>query len=269
MKELLIATFLVMFSTSLQKESPGDVSPAEIFIANSEVKEGQEVRFKCKVTDVRTQRVYVHVCRSGTTVKTAELEESKNDIMFVFDKVTVKDSGLYTCVYSVEKDAACKMSRTGRNSASLEVYGEILPAKITGTQSSLREVRKTGENSIYVEVHDGGPPNTIILLIVALAFVLGIFIFFRYRDMIALRLCQNPDTSFNSGSETPAAYSLAQWCGGEETLRRMRAGLVLQTYWGNRLGWHGRRAAREKGRNLKTCSLFVLCTDSSVMSMAP
>ncbi|XP_036441222.1 uncharacterized protein LOC118818163 [Colossoma macropomum] len=343
MKELLVATFLIMLSTSLQKESPDDVSPAEVFLANSKVKEGQEVKFKCKVTDVRTQRVYVHLCRKGATMKTAELGESEDDIMFVFDKVTVKDSGVYTCVYSVEKDAACKMNITGRNSVSLDVF-DILPAKITGAQSSLREgedltltcsitghqsctevyvylclngigtstrtvncsidsitttfllnnvkqqhsgnyscvystfnyslneVRTTGENSICVEVHglistDGGLSNAIILLIVALAFVLGMFIFFWCRDIITIRLCQNPDTSaspdsdpyyceitpgahpvdqsdqpgsagqpchtvnvayatvqkrkgkegkttesFNSSSETPAAYSLAQWC---------------------------------------------------------
>ena len=81
------------------------------------------MKFKCKVTDVRTRRVYVHLCRNGATVKTAELEESKDDIMFVFDKVTGNHSGLYTCVYSVEKDAACKTNITGRNSASLDVFG--------------------------------------------------------------------------------------------------------------------------------------------------
>ncbi|XP_037396144.1 uncharacterized protein LOC119263739 isoform X1 [Pygocentrus nattereri] len=334
-------------SASLEvSKGPGDVSPAEIFVANSKVKEGQQVKFKCKVTDVRAQMVYVHLCASGTTVKIAELEQTKNDVMFVFDKVTVKDSGLYTCVYSLEKDAACKMNIIGRNSASLEV-SDILPAKITAAKSSLREgegltltcsitghqscsevyvylclngignrnrtvncniksttttfllknvkqqqsgnyscvystsnyslseVRKTGENSIYVEVHDlisedGGLSNAIILLIVAVAFALGIFMFLPCRHIITLRLYQNPDTSaspdsdlyyceitpgehpvdqshqpcsagqpchtvnavystvqkckgkegknaksFNSSSETPAAYSLAQWC--EET----------------------------------------------------
>ncbi|XP_037396146.1 uncharacterized protein LOC119263739 isoform X3 [Pygocentrus nattereri] len=304
-------------SASLEvSKGPGDVSPAEIFVANSKVKEGQQVKFKCKVTDVRAQMVYVHLCASGTTVKIAELEQTKNDVMFVFDKVTVKDSGLYTCVYSLEKDAACKMNIIGRNSASLEV-SDILPAKITAAKSSLREGEGltltcsiTGHQScseVYVYLclngignrnrtvncniksttttfllknvkqqqsdlisEDGGLSNAIILLIVAVAFALGIFMFLPCRHIITLRLYQNPDTSaspdsdlyyceitpgehpvdqshqpcsagqpchtvnavystvqkckgkegknaksFNSSSETPAAYSLAQWC--EET----------------------------------------------------
>ncbi|KAL6478709.1 hypothetical protein MHYP_G00121420 [Metynnis hypsauchen] len=169
-----------MLSTSLQKESPGDVSPAEIFIANSKVKEGQEVKCKCRVTDVRKHRVYVHLCRSGTTVKTAELEESKDDTMLVFDKVTVKDSGLYTCVYSVEKDAACKMNITGRNSASLEVSGAH-PVDQSHQPPSTGQPCHT-VNAVYATVQKRKGKEG-----------------------------KNAE-SFNSSSETPAGYSLAQWC---------------------------------------------------------
>ncbi|XP_036440686.1 uncharacterized protein LOC118817837 [Colossoma macropomum] len=131
-----------MLSTSLQKESPDDVSPAEIFLANSKVKEGQEVKFKCKVTDVRTQRVYVHLCKSGDTLKTAELEENKDDTVFVFDRGTIKHSGLYTCFYSVEKHVDCKMNITGRNSVSLEVFerfDDLHPAEIFLSNSKVKE----------------------------------------------------------------------------------------------------------------------------------
>lgn len=87
------------------------------------MKEGQEVQFKCHVTDIRTMKVYVHLCKNAALVKTSEILTNKDDIIFVLDKVTVGDSGLYSCVYSIKNLAACKGNVKGHNSNSLEVLG--------------------------------------------------------------------------------------------------------------------------------------------------
>ncbi|KAI4901535.1 hypothetical protein NFI96_033138, partial [Prochilodus magdalenae] len=138
--------------------SPDDVSPAEIFLGKPRVKEGQEVRFKCKVVDVRTRRVYVLLCKNGATVRTAGLEQSKDDIEFLIDKVTVEDSGMYTCSYTVEEHAACG-NVTGRNSIALEVVGSRL--QNAAIQSPRTNVAKGEDIELTCSISEYVEPSTL------------------------------------------------------------------------------------------------------------
>ncbi|XP_066541650.1 uncharacterized protein [Hoplias malabaricus] len=136
MRELLMVIFLLL-SPSLQRENCGDLCSAKLVLSKSNVMEGENVISKCWIGSKSANNIRVLLCKDNDTVKTEEAGGNKEDVEFKLDKVTLKDSGWYSCVYSEGKIAECMTNMTKLNPVKLEVLGKILPGNITGTQDSL------------------------------------------------------------------------------------------------------------------------------------
>ncbi|XP_060778832.1 uncharacterized protein LOC132887378 [Neoarius graeffei] len=139
MKSVLIAVFLYILSTSLQEECLGQFIPADIYNGGlRNVKENEEVRFKCKVDKMKENTIHMYLFKNDEKVRMNVLEPPNDDTVFFFPNVTVEHSGLYKCLYSKDKLNASQTNATGHN-ISLEVLGKILPAKINGSTTVKKE----------------------------------------------------------------------------------------------------------------------------------
>lgn len=86
-----------------------------------QVNENENVMFKCKA-DETEKPVYMYLFKNGEILKMTVIDPTQGDTILNL-KVTVEDSGLYTCLYSEVKLSDIKSNASGHNTVLLKVLG--------------------------------------------------------------------------------------------------------------------------------------------------
>ena len=88
------------------------------------MREGKTVDVKCSTTGSRKplSKVYVYLCKNGIGMRVRELEKGEDDTIFTIKDVEREDSGIYSCVYTIEKLKLSQVNATGVNLVIIQVY---------------------------------------------------------------------------------------------------------------------------------------------------
>ncbi|XP_066540398.1 immunoglobulin superfamily member 1-like [Hoplias malabaricus] len=112
-----------------------NIFPADIFGITT-VKAGENIKLKCGIFDkhVSEKAFHMYLCKNDVGIK-MELVEMREYHIFILRNVSMRDSGNYSCVYSLKKLLPRKITASGQRSIYVQVTDhqqDILPADIFG-----------------------------------------------------------------------------------------------------------------------------------------
>ena len=101
------------------------VKSAVLRSGRSTVKKGEDIELTCSISESeKSQLLHVYVCKDGLG-KISKSLYNQSHSHFSIKNVNLKDSGVYSCVYSAEKYDVSEVTDTEReNSILIQVYGE-------------------------------------------------------------------------------------------------------------------------------------------------
>lgn len=112
----------------------GKVLPLKItgmgITGGTAVKRGDVLTLTCTfATIINCTQVYVYLCLNGTGNSKKQLNCSNMAIStsFHLSNVSEKNSGSYSCVYSVSDHSLSKVNNTGGNTIFVQVHGKMVP----------------------------------------------------------------------------------------------------------------------------------------------
>ncbi|KAI4902970.1 hypothetical protein NFI96_028028 [Prochilodus magdalenae] len=107
-----------------EADDPPHFWPADI-IGSTTAKAGNDVLLKCNTFDrgVSNSEIHMYLCKDGVGVMMEPLV-NKDEYTFTLRRVTVMDSGNYSCVYSIKKHLARNVTASGKNSVYVQVTGK-------------------------------------------------------------------------------------------------------------------------------------------------
>ncbi|KAI4888516.1 hypothetical protein NFI96_025440 [Prochilodus magdalenae] len=113
---------MILSTRSTRAYDPPHFWPANIF-GGGTAEAGEEVLLKCRIfdRDVSNSELHMYLCKDGGGVMMEPLV-NKDEYTFTLTKVTVQDSGSYSCVYSINKFPTRNVT-SGQNSAYIHVTG--------------------------------------------------------------------------------------------------------------------------------------------------
>ncbi|KAG7332988.1 hypothetical protein KOW79_003123 [Hemibagrus wyckioides] len=163
---------------SVSLEVLSKILPGKIEITEK----GETLKLTCTFTKIpNCAQVYVYLTFNGIGNSKKQVICSHTTISTTFQLIFSKEnSGNYSCVYSV-------------------------------SNYSLSEVRNTGENTIFVKEHEATtiPLSLIIGVLVAVSVVLlALFGFYRYQDILSIKVCQDPEVR-NIPNHEPFYHEIA------------------------------------------------------------
>ncbi|XP_045564866.1 uncharacterized protein isoform X2 [Salmo salar] len=102
------------------------VYPAMLFGSKSQVRKGDTIVLKCKISGIKRSwdKVHVYICKNGVGMKMKVLEKGAGDTIFTMKDVTRNDSGTYSCVYTRDKLAPSQVFSTGKDLVAIQVNEE-------------------------------------------------------------------------------------------------------------------------------------------------
>ncbi|KAL2077409.1 hypothetical protein ACEWY4_026913 [Coilia grayii] len=94
---------------------------AKMYVRNSIIFEGDSVSLVCTGIGTEThQTLHMYLCKNGIGVST-EVAQGKEGVQFTLKRITRKDSGNYSCVYSFKKYHLVNISSINENSILVQV----------------------------------------------------------------------------------------------------------------------------------------------------
>ncbi|XP_053478583.1 uncharacterized protein LOC128606465 [Ictalurus furcatus] len=170
-KKLGVSKTTATGHNSVSLQVLGKILPAKIKRTEMTIKTEETLTLTCTFTKIQScTQVYVYLCFNGigNRKKQVYCSDMTTSTTFLLSNVSEKSSGNYSCVYSV-------------------------------SNYNLSEVNNTGENTIFVHIHEKDDVDAVSVIIsvsvaaiVVLLVLLVLLRFCWYRDIISFRACQDP-----------------------------------------------------------------------------
>ncbi|XP_047678544.1 basement membrane-specific heparan sulfate proteoglycan core protein-like [Tachysurus fulvidraco] len=97
------------------------IMPANIILR----KVGQNLDLKCSIPGLKAEfkQIHMYLCKNGDGLR-MKLLRDKNEHIFILNKVSEEDSGIYSCVYSLQKHNQ-DLCNTTHNQIQVHIYGLV------------------------------------------------------------------------------------------------------------------------------------------------
>ncbi|KAI4899690.1 hypothetical protein NFI96_025337 [Prochilodus magdalenae] len=105
-------------------DDPPDFREAEIF-GPPHVKVGENIELKCIIFERSnsSDKRHMYLCKNGVGVRMEPLGK-RDEYTFILKNVAVRDSGSYSCVYSLNKYSLNNVRASGQKTIQVQVTGK-------------------------------------------------------------------------------------------------------------------------------------------------
>ena len=105
-----------------------DLVPAKIFGPMSQCRAGSDIPLICSTFGFKKtlEVVYVHLFKDGIEVDEKLQLEEQHDTVFTLTRVSTKQNGNYSCMFSKNNSLSSEIKRKGDNLIGITVIGKNL-----------------------------------------------------------------------------------------------------------------------------------------------
>ncbi|KAL6478707.1 hypothetical protein MHYP_G00121400 [Metynnis hypsauchen] len=175
----LIIYVTVMMTVSPMKDGHPDFWPAEI-LGSRTVKAGENMQLRCIDFDKKNKQLHIYLLKNGAGVMMEPLRE-RHEHNFTVKKVSVLDSGNYSCVFSVTKYPVKNL-----NASVLKPGQKTIQVQVTDNSSL---------NADNDPQHSASLENLLITLLVLLLVVILFVGLYRNRAGMFTKFCHKQGQS--------------------------------------------------------------------------
>lgn len=104
-----------------------DIHSAKIFTNQRTVRENSELTLRCSTFgSTKDTLAYFYLCKDGLGIIKKRVKQDQADAMFTISRVSLNDSGNYSCVYSTHDHPLTSVTKEGVKAIQILVVGEDL-----------------------------------------------------------------------------------------------------------------------------------------------
>ncbi|XP_044063650.1 uncharacterized protein LOC122881459 [Siniperca chuatsi] len=127
-----IITALLCALTNQVTSQANDIFPARILAHQKTISERSDLYVTCSTFGSKKHtRVHVYLCKDGVGISKKIQKQDQNDSTFIIQRVDLRQSGNYSCVYSIRNYSLSQVNKRGDNIIQILVIAYFLPADLS------------------------------------------------------------------------------------------------------------------------------------------
>lgn len=102
-----------------------DIVPVRIMAQQKTIRKNSDLYVTCSTFGLKKHTlVYVYLCKDGFGISRKVQRQAQDDTTFSIQRVSLHDSGNYSCVYTPRNDSLIKAAMRGLNIIQIVVIGK-------------------------------------------------------------------------------------------------------------------------------------------------
>ncbi|XP_076144268.1 uncharacterized protein LOC143126248 [Alosa pseudoharengus] len=129
-----------------------DVNPACIYGTQTQALEGEDVKFKCTLSDLKKNKAHsiMYLCKNGIGMYIEEFRLGEVEVSFKLLHVNVSYTGNYSCVYSKTKYDPKHVSSTDKNVTVITLVVTSKPRPTSMLKEAVQAANSSLNTSLFL-----------------------------------------------------------------------------------------------------------------------